>query len=44
MNKKHIGSDLDDFLAENALLTETETTAIKRVIAYLMVRLMVEQV
>ncbi len=43
MNKKHIGSDFDDFLAENGILTESETTAIKRVIAYLVVRLMGEQ-
>lgn len=43
MNKKHIGNDLDDFLAENGLLAESETTAIKRVIAYLMVLLMKEQ-
>lgn len=39
MNKKNVGSDFDDFLAENGLLTETEITAIKRVIAYLVVRL-----
>jgi len=43
MNKKHIGSDFDDFLAENGILTKSETIAIKRVITYLMVRLMREQ-
>ena len=43
MNKKHVGSDLDNFLAEYGLLTELETTAIKRVIAYLMDRLMGDQ-
>jgi hypothetical protein len=42
MNKKHIGSDLDDFLAENGILTESERTAIKRVIAYLVDRLIRE--
>lgn len=40
MNEKHIGSDFDDFLAEHGILTETEMTGVKRVIAYLMVRLM----
>ena len=34
MNKKHIGSDFDDFLVEHGILTDTETAAIKRVIAY----------
>jgi len=43
MIKKHIGSDFDDFLVENEILTESETTAIKRVIVYLVVRLMGEQ-
>jgi hypothetical protein len=35
MNKIHIGSDFDDFLEENEILTESITTAIKRVIVYL---------
>jgi hypothetical protein len=43
MNKKHIGSDFDDFLAENGILTESVTTAIKRVIAYLLVCSLNEQ-
>lgn len=43
MNKKSLGSNFDDFLAENGILTESETTAIKRVIAYLIVLLMREQ-
>lgn len=43
MNKKHIGSDFDDFLAEHVILTDTETTAIKRVIAYQVSKLMEEQ-
>jgi antitoxin HicB len=34
MNKKHIGSDFDDFLAEEAMLEETTAVAIKRVIAW----------
>jgi predicted DNA-binding protein (UPF0251 family) len=43
MNKKHIGSDFDDFLAEHGILTDTETAAIKRVIAYQVTKLMDEQ-
>jgi antitoxin HicB len=31
---KHIGSNFDDFLAEQGLLAETEAVAIKRVIAF----------
>jgi len=34
MNKKHIGSNFDDFLAEEALLEEATATAVKRVIAW----------
>jgi antitoxin HicB len=34
MNKKHIGSKLDDFLREEQLLNSAETTAVKRVIAF----------
>jgi predicted XRE-type DNA-binding protein len=34
MNKKHIGTDFDDFLAEEAMLQETTAVAIKRVIAW----------
>ena len=33
MNKKHVGSNLDDFLREEQLLHTVETTAVKRVIA-----------
>ena len=33
-NKKCIGSNFDDFLAEEGLLHESEAIAIKRVIAY----------
>jgi antitoxin HicB len=31
---KHIGSDFDDFLAEEGILGEVEATAAKRVLAY----------
>jgi antitoxin HicB len=31
---KHIGSNFDDFLAEDGLLAETQALAIKRVIAF----------
>ncbi len=33
MNNKHVGSRFDDFLREERLLEEVETTAVKRVIA-----------
>jgi DNA-binding Xre family transcriptional regulator len=34
MNKKHIGSNLDDFLREEQLLHIVEATVVKRVIAF----------
>ena len=34
MKKKHIGSDIDDFLREEHLLEAAEATAAKRVIAF----------
>jgi predicted XRE-type DNA-binding protein len=34
MNDQHIGSNFDDFLAEEALLEETTAIAVKRVIAW----------
>ncbi len=34
MNKKHIGSNLDDFLREEELLHTAEATAVKRVVAF----------
>ncbi|HWM93730.1 MAG TPA: XRE family transcriptional regulator [Thermoanaerobaculia bacterium] len=34
MNKKHIGSDFDDFLREEQILEISEATAAKRVIAF----------
>jgi DNA-binding Xre family transcriptional regulator len=41
MNNEHIGSNFDDFLAEEGLLTET--LAVKRVIAYQVEQMMKEQ-
>ncbi len=43
MNEKHIGSDFDDFLAEEGLLAEVEAIAMKRVIAFQIAKLMEEQ-
>ena len=34
MSKNHIGSNFDDFLAEEAMLEEATATAVKRVIAW----------
>ena len=34
MASRHIGSDFDDFLAEDAMLEEATATAMKRVIAW----------
>jgi hypothetical protein len=34
MSKKHIGSNFDEFLAEEALLDDATATAVKRVIAW----------
>lgn len=34
MDKKHIGSDFDDFLSDEGVLEEAEAVATKRVIAY----------
>jgi antitoxin HicB len=43
MNEQHLGSTLDDFLAEEGLLAEAEAIAWKRVIAYQISQLMREQ-
>jgi len=43
VNKKHIGSNFDDFLQEEGLLTDAEAVAVKRVIAFQVARLMEEQ-
>jgi antitoxin HicB len=34
VNKKHVGSNLDDFLRDEGLLDDAEAVATKRVIAY----------
>ena len=43
MKNEHIGSNFDDFLAEEGLLAEAETVAVKRVIAFQVERMMKEQ-
>jgi antitoxin HicB len=43
MNEQHLGSTLDDFLAEEGLLAEAEAVAWKRVVAYQISQLMREQ-
>ena len=43
MNENHIGSSFDDFLSEEGLLEEVEVTAVKRVLAYQINKLMEEQ-
>jgi antitoxin HicB len=43
MNEQHLGSTLDDFLAEEGLLAEAEVVAWKRVVAYQISQLMREQ-
>ena len=43
MDKTYLGSDFDDFLAEEGILAEAEAVAIKRVIAYQVAQLMEEQ-
>ena len=34
MNEKHIGSNFDDFLSEEAILDEVTAVAVERVIAW----------
>ena len=43
MNEQHLGSSLDDFLAEEGQLAEAEAIASKRVLAFQIARLMAEQ-
>jgi hypothetical protein len=43
MKDEHLGSSLDEFLEEEGLLAEAEATAIKRVLAFQLARLMAEQ-
>jgi plasmid maintenance system antidote protein VapI len=40
MSNQHIGSNFDDFLAEEGLLEEAEVIAVKRVIAFQIEQLM----
>lgn len=42
MNKKHLGSDFDDFLKKEGILADAETSAMKRVIAFQIAELMNE--
>ena len=43
MEYQHIGSGFDDFLEEEGILAEVEAVAIKRVIAFQIAQLMLEQ-
>lgn len=43
MKEEHLGSSLDEFLEEEGLLAEAEATAVKRVLAFQLARLMAEQ-
>jgi antitoxin HicB len=43
MNNLSIGSNFDEFLAEEGLLAEVETVAVKRVIAYQIEQMMTAQ-
>jgi DNA-binding Xre family transcriptional regulator len=43
MKTQHLGSNFDDFLAEEKILAETEAVAIKRVVAYQIAQLMQEK-
>jgi antitoxin HicB len=43
MNQQHLGSNFDDFLAEEGLLAEAEAVAVKRVLANQIEHLMKEQ-
>jgi antitoxin HicB len=43
MNETHLGTDFDDFLAEEGLLEEAETLAVKRVLAFQINELMKSQ-
>ena len=43
MREEHLGSDFDDFLAEEGLLAEAEAVALKRVIAFQILELMKER-
>lgn len=43
MKEQYLGSSFDDFLAEEGLLVEAESVAVKRVIAFQITQLMQEQ-
>lgn len=43
MENQHLGSNFDDFLAEEGLLEQAETVAIKRALAFQVEQLMKEQ-
>lgn len=43
MNNPHIGSNFDDFLKEEGILAEVEATAIKRVLAFQIKKMMTEK-
>ncbi len=43
MSKRHIGSSFDDFLRQEGILAQTETVAIKRVLAYQITQAMKEK-
>jgi DNA-binding Xre family transcriptional regulator len=43
MREQYLGSNFDDFLAEEGLLAEAEAVAIKRVIAFQIAQLMKEK-
>lgn len=43
MSKRNIGSNFDDFLAEEGLLQEATATAVKRYIAYQLQQKMIEE-
>jgi antitoxin HicB len=43
MNEEHLGSSLDDYLAEEGQLAEAEAVAAKRVLAFQIAKLMAEQ-
>jgi len=43
MKKEYVGSSFDDFLAEEGLLAEAGTVAVKRVIAWQVEQMMKEQ-
>jgi antitoxin HicB len=43
MNEEHLGSSLDDYLAEEGLLADAEAVAVKRVVAFQLAQLMAER-